>query len=158
MHPDQLKNEIIRPTLALMGTQYGMPEAVDLLMGTAAQESHLGTFVRQLGGGPAVGIYQMEPATFHDLFANYLGMRPEMMEMIARVCGTSSPPAEQMVWDLRLATVMARLHYWRIVDPIPMDLEGQAKYWKRTFNTVMGAGTTDEYCANYKLRVEGKTA
>ena len=44
--------------------------AVNLLMGTAAQESHLGKYRKQIGGGPALGIFQMEPATFNDIVNN----------------------------------------------------------------------------------------
>ena len=40
--------------------------AVNLLMGTCAQESHLGTYIRQISGS-ALGIMQVEPATYQDV-------------------------------------------------------------------------------------------
>lgn len=53
---------VVRPVLRVMSA-WSQP-AEDLVMGTAAQESRL-TYLRQLGGGPALGLWQMEPAT-HD--------------------------------------------------------------------------------------------
>jgi hypothetical protein len=40
--------------------------AIQLLMGTAAQESHLGTYLKQING-PALGVFQMEPNTEIDI-------------------------------------------------------------------------------------------
>lgn len=48
-------------------------EAIDLLMLTAAQESHLGKYIQQLGSGPARGIFQMEPKTLQDLRKDSVG-------------------------------------------------------------------------------------
>jgi len=58
----QLRMYVVRPVLRVMSA-WSQP-AEDLVMGTAAQESRL-TYLRQLGGGPALGLWQMEPAT-HD--------------------------------------------------------------------------------------------
>ena len=42
------------------------PAAVNLLLGTAAQESGFGTYLRQVKG-PALSVFQIEEATFLDL-------------------------------------------------------------------------------------------
>lgn len=39
-------------------------DAVELLMLTAATESNLGCYIKQVGGGPALGIFQCEPNTY----------------------------------------------------------------------------------------------
>ena len=65
----QLARYIIRPTLEYIG--WRSPASERLVLGTAITESRL-RFIRQLGSGPALGIYQMEPATFRDINANYL--------------------------------------------------------------------------------------
>lgn len=44
--------------------------AVNLLLGTAAQESEFGKYIRQIRG-PALGVFQMEPATFDWLRDKY---------------------------------------------------------------------------------------
>lgn len=127
--------------------------AVNLLMGTAAQESHLGRYRKQLGGGPALGIFQMEPATFDDIVKNYLRYKPELAARIERVARISRFKAEDLENNDLLATCMARVHYLRVREAIPSDLEGWARYWKRYYNTPLGKGTEEEFIANYKKLV-----
>jgi len=55
---------LIERVLSELDPDLASPVAVKLLLGTAAQESRFGTFLHQLGGGPAKGAFQMEPATF----------------------------------------------------------------------------------------------
>lgn len=127
--------------------------AVNLLMGTAAQESHLGKYRKQIGGGPALGIFQMEPATFNDIVKNYLRFKPGLtvkIEGVARVCRFHAEDIENN--DL-LAICMARVHYLRVSEAIPSDVEGMARYWKRYYNTPLGKGTVEEFIANYKKLV-----
>ena len=124
--------------------------AVNLLMGTAAQESHLGKYRRQLGGGPALGIFQMEPATFDDIVKNYLRYKPELTTRIERVARVSRFKAADLENNDLLATCMARVHYLRVREAIPSDLEGWARFWMRYYNTRLGKGTEQEYIANYK--------
>lgn len=124
--------------------------AVNLLIGTAAQESHLGRYRKQLGGGPALGIFQMEPATFDDIVKNYLRYKPELAARIERVARISRFKAEDLENNDLLATCMARVHYLRVRESIPSDLEGWARYWKRYYNTPLGKGTEEEFIANYK--------
>ena len=50
------------------------PVAENLIMGTAAQESGF-TYIKQLGGGPALGMFQVEPATAEDILFRYLKIR-----------------------------------------------------------------------------------
>lgn len=128
-------------------------DAVNLLMGTAAQESHLGKYRKQLGGGPALGIFQMEPATFNDIVNNYLRYKPELASRIERVARISRFKAEDIENNDLLAICMARVHYLRVKEAIPSDLEGWARYWKRYYNTPLGKGTEEEFIANYKRLV-----
>jgi len=58
---DHLRREIIAPALRHIGMWSGAAE--NLLLGTAAVESRMGTYLRQVGGGPALGIWQVEPVT-----------------------------------------------------------------------------------------------
>ena len=79
----QLRTEIVKPALEAIG--YYSPAAEALIMGTAAQESHL-KYVKQLGDGPALGLFQMEPATHDDIWANYLRFRGVIIEDILKAC------------------------------------------------------------------------
>ncbi len=129
-------------------------DAVNLLMGTAAQESHLGKYRKQIGGGPALGIFQMEPSTFNDIVSNYLRYKPELVAKIERVARVSRFKAEDIENNDLLAICMARVHYLRVKKAIPDNLEGWATYWKRYYNTPLGKGKEEEFIANYKKYVQ----
>jgi hypothetical protein len=54
-------------------------------------------------------------------------------------------------WDLQASIIMARIKYLSCPGQnIPDGLTGQAAYWKKYYNTALGAGTIDEYPANYR--------
>jgi len=116
-----------------------------LLLGTCAVESSFGRWRVQLGGGPARGIYQMEPATFRWLRTKYGKRYPSVSEYSF---------ADQQNDDHQ-ATVMARLRYLEVPEQLPPadDLHAQADYWKRHYNTFLGAGTVEKYLKAYRLHV-----
>jgi len=151
MDASQLRKYIVRPALKCIGLYSDVAE--DLVMGTAAQESHL-EFVKQLGGGPALSLFQIEPATHVDYWTNYLAYREELSERILKAVGISDgrPDHSRLVWDLRYSAMMCRIHYRRIRSPLPQhgDVEGYAHYWKKYYNTSLGAGTEEEFMKNWK--------
>lgn len=124
--------------------------AVELLLGTCAKESDFGKSRRQIGGGPALGVMQMEPATFGWLQGRYSSSLPELI----------GRNAEDLVWDDRLSVIMARLRYLVVPSPLPPanDVEGMARYWKQHYNTPTGRGTVEEFIANYNMFVLGPVA
>lgn len=156
--PRQLRENVIGPVLRYIGA-WSRP-AEDLLLGTAAQESHLGTYLRQLGNGPAMGIYQMEPATARDIRDSWLRYKDRLATRVGLLRYTASlgthddPWSEQLAANLAFATAMCRIHYLRQPGAIPDTLEGQAAYWKRFYNTPLGRGTEDEYIDNWHRLVE----
>jgi len=116
--------------------------AVNLLLSTAAQESQFGRYLRQVGGGPALGVFQMEPETFIWLQSVYFDVYPEI----------SIRMAEELEWDLRLSIFMARLKYRSIPTKLPdaNDIPGMAKYWNRYYNANPDHGTDAEFIENYQ--------
>ena len=96
----------------------------------------------------------MEPATFNDIVANYLNNRIPLKEKILEIAGVREFNAKDLENNDRLATCMARVHYLRKPASIPASLDGQAAYWKKYYNTVLGKGTEEEYKANYKRFVK----
>ena len=132
---------------------YNSESAVNLLMGTAAQESRLGTYLMQVGGGPAQGVFQMEPTTEHDIWYNYIMFKPWIEDAIKKTCRVSWRVKEgRLKTDLAYQIAMARIHYLRVPAPLPDpdDIEGLAEYWKRHYNTPLGRGTTREFIENYE--------
>ncbi len=116
--------------------------AVALLLGTAATESDFGTFLRQVGGGPALGAFQMEPATFNSLVSRRAHQFPPL----------HGRRASELETDLELAILMARLKYRDDPDPLPEadDLPAMAAYWKWVYNTPLGKGTAEKFMFDWE--------
>ena len=142
----QFDSYVIEPTLHAL--ELHSPAAVELVLGTAIQESRL-TYLKQIGGGPALGVCQMEPATHDDIFDNYLNYRPELRSLVMALTVTGE--ADEMVTNLAYAVAMCRVHYLRVPHPLPEagDVAGMAAYWKNFYNTPLGAGTVEEYIENW---------
>jgi hypothetical protein len=116
--------------------------AVALLLGTAATESDFGTFLRQKGGGPALGVFQMEPATFLDLKRRYGERFPYLWNY----------QPFQLETNLELAILTARCKY--MDDPAPLpdadNVVGMAKVYKKWFNSVLGKGSVEKFLTDWK--------
>jgi hypothetical protein len=152
--PKQLR-ELIRHVLTVYGgPEYASESAIELLMLTAAQESRCGRFLRQLNGGPARGIFQIEPWVVDDLWENFLQYpknRQERTMFIKAQAGTHHDHEAHLQGNLVYQIVVARLQYFRFSEPIPAadDVGRLAGYWKRYWNTAKGAGTAAEAIENY---------
>ncbi len=150
---DQLRELIVRPTLKDIDL-YSLA-AENLVLGTAITESRLKA-IKQYGKGPALGLWQMEPFTHNDIWrthltGQYLGAR------IARLVSPNGarPAAENMVWNLKYAAAMCRVHYLRVRSPLPApnDALGMARYWKDFYNTRLGKGTVEKALPAFQLAV-----
>lgn len=155
MNSDQLRDLVVTPTLKYLDPVIRFSEAaVELLMMTAAHESHLGEYIAQVGG-PALGIYQMEPATENDIWKNFLVYRdvlPEKVDNIEPEISVISPLIESIAY----ATAMARVHYFRVPEALPEgSLQNEetirklAAYAKKYYNTELGKATEEDYYEAY---------
>ncbi|RFD18931.1 hypothetical protein DY926_13985, partial [Komagataeibacter melaceti] len=79
-----LKARVIAPTLTLIGM--GGRAAVNLLAGTALAESGCRRLVQD-GGGPALGLWQMEPFTHDDIWKTFLP-GSQMGSLVGRLLST----------------------------------------------------------------------
>ena len=141
---------VIQPVLDHLDA--GGRNVEELLLGTAIQESRL-EYLNQLGGGPAVGVFQMEPATHNDIWENYLKYKPGLSGLVKSwSLSPDTPTATEMRGNMYYAAAMCRVHYRRVPSALPAagDLEGQATYWKDHYNTHLGAGTVEEYIEHYQ--------
>lgn len=149
----QLRDYVVRPALEDLGAwSLG---AEQLVLGTAAQESGL-VYLHQLGKGPALGLFQMEPVTARDHF-DWLRSRPGLDQAVRMMVSAEQahvrpcPDVSEIAWNLRLAAALCRVHYLRrdFGVPEPGDVAGMARIWKRYYNTPAGAGTEDQFIRNY---------
>lgn len=128
------------------------PYVRDLLVATCAVETHLGTYLHQLSHGPALSLYQFEPTTLEDLVKNFASARRySSLLRAARVEGQSD--LDQIMWNLRLATVYARLNYFRVKEPLPREttFDSLWHYYKTHWNTPAGAATAASFSDALKL-------
>jgi len=165
MNIRQLKNFVIRPTLEYLGQgnpRIASVSAIEQLLGTVAHESQF-TYLDQVTGpadselGPAIGIYQIEPATMGDLFKNYLSApsRRDLSDRVMSLLAARPVPRDQLATNLAFATAIARLIYLR--SPVALapagDIAGHARVWKTVYNTAKGAGTESQFISDYQRLV-----
>jgi len=144
--PKQLRQLVIN---VLTEESLGGAAAVELVLGTIAVESAGGRYIRQVRG-PAVGISQVEPATFEWLKRHYFTRHPIVQTI----------EAQDLRWNLKAAIIFCRLRYRIVPRPLPNahDIHGLAVYWKRSYNTAAGAGTVEHFLRSYSKYVKGLTA
>lgn len=161
---NDLREHVIQPLLYSLPSNYQVMnshEAVTLLLGTALAESG-GTAIAQMGGGPAAGICQMEEATHADIWENWLlrDKHQELLEWIAERFGDTTYDEERfsrLYGDASYAFFMARCHYYRVAEAIPAPASGDikpfARYWKKYYNTHLGAGTIEHFIDSWEAMV-----
>lgn len=139
--PKQLLQQVIVPALTWAGLE--STTMFQLVLGTAMHESGL-RYLYQVGGGPALGLWQMEPATHDDIFANFLRYDAGLLNSISlhypRWRGS-----ELLATDLCYAATMCAVHYRRRLKIDRADVARTpdllADLWKQYYNTATGKGT-----------------
>lgn len=142
MNPGQLLEHVIRPTLDYLGA--GGESAERLILGTAAVESGFSEIV-QVGGGPARGVFQCEPATENDIHQNFLAYRPHLNDLVDRLIVLGTPEMDNLTGNLFYATAMCRVHYLRVPEALPDTVDGMAEYHKQYYNTHKGKSTPEKF-------------
>lgn len=152
IEPGVFRELIVRPALIAIGL---WSEAAEILVtGTALQESGL-RFLHQIKG-PALGFFQMEPATHDDAWKNFIrsALLVRVDALIADgVARASTPDAFHMVGNAYYAAAMCRIHYARAPQPLPSDeadLAAFGAYWKAHYNTALGDGSAAEWVVSYR--------
>lgn len=150
MIPKTLLLEFI--TKALQSMELYSLGAAHLLLGTCGIESNYGQETVQTGGGPALGIYQMEPNTLASLWNNFVRYRPPLLQKIRTASDLQDltitvPDAKLLVINIQFATAMCRVKYLDcpgdIPQPGPDYATRLAAYYKQYYNTLAGACTIE---------------
>ena len=140
--------QVVIPALELLSGDIPYSKtAHDLLMGTAAQESLMGTYLVQQSG-PGVGVFMMTPSEVPSLLARC------SQKQLAALAQVSYPgePVNQIISNLTFAAMIARLFYWQVPAALPVDTRsGLWTYYKRYYNTEAGAATESQWNTNFGL-------
>ncbi len=137
INPLDLVAHVIRPVLQDLSTWrsgVNTPSAENLLLFTALVESDL-QYLHQKGGGPAIGLWQVEPETHDDMWETYISRFPVLVKVLEKY--GKSLTAETMHGNLYYNCAMARLRYCRVRPPLPAaaDIPKMAEYWGKYYNT-----------------------
>ena len=169
----EFRTNVVRQ--ALLAIDHHSPQAEVLVLGTALAVSGCSSLLpaesglratRQYGGGPALGYFQMEPATHDDIWRNFLQYRPSLSGLAIAVAGAVrplivspgteehtptailAPLAAELETNHLYAAAMCRVHYLRAPARLPAnahDILSMAHYWKRWYNTEKGRGTVEHF-------------
>lgn len=120
---------------------------VELLLVTSQVESNMGFLTKQQGG-PALGVFQMEPATEKDILENYIKPNKKLEQIFQNVKSKRKVDGvSELQYNFAYATLITVCAYKRYIDtglinlPKLGDIDGQTYVWKKIYNSVKGKGT-----------------
>ena len=105
----QLRELVIRP--ALMEIELWSEAAEELVLGTAIVESRL-SFIKQLGSGPALGLWQIEPDTHRDVYRNFLEYREGVYDQVMSLSAPGQTFEENLTSNMQYGAAICRLCYY----------------------------------------------
>ena len=154
--PEEFRRHVIRPVLSRLArfdSRLGGAASEQLMLGTALAESRLGALEQR--GGPALSMFQIEPATFTDIYGRYLRSRPGLLAAVRTFRLPGLRPLEQLAGNQHLACAIARVKYWMDPRPLPApgDIDAFGAYWKAAYNTSGGAGKASRWAHLYRKYV-----
>tara|TARA_R100000687_G_scaffold65420_1_gene53881 strand:- start:930 stop:1391 length:462 start_codon:yes stop_codon:yes gene_type:complete len=121
-------------------------DASALVYATGMAESKY-KYLSQMGDGPAIGFFQLEPATMKDIMKNYVAYRKPILKSLQDLGYSESDSELRVKSNIALQVAFCRLKYRRDTFPLPewWNKKDQAGYWKRVYNTELGKGTVDHF-------------
>lgn len=152
MNKEQLVNLIVIPTLKEIpsGLSKQSVRAVSMII---AHESAGGKYIRQVGGGPALGITQIEPATHDDTWKHGDSIWDNALHMgiidISEYRQKRHPKAERLLYDLRYAVFMTRQRLFMKIGALPSNIDELSIYLKKHWNSSGGAASNMSYRDDY---------
>jgi len=138
--------QLIKDVLEILdecGIKYS-DDAVELVYETGMAETGY-RHLEQIGGGPGISFFQIEIGTLEDNWENYIVYRKPLIECLYRLGYIEKDPVFSALTNIAVAIAMCRIYYWRQPGSIPVSIGGRAEYWKKNYNTVLGAGTVEHY-------------
>lgn len=127
---------IVKPTLAGLGLGGDIPERFVTCIGQyESGYDNLRQVLNSGNYGAGWGWWQCEKQTFDDDIKFLENDRPDLILKLLSVCQLQSlPDITAVIWNLRFAAAMCRIHFLRFKESIPGDLEGMGQYYKKYYN------------------------
>ena len=124
-------------------------DALALVVRTGMAESGYRALQGYGESNPAIGFWQIEPATMYDMMRNYIKYRPKHRKALEGL-GMEFRGDDieiSVMSNMAVQAALCRLHYRRDKDPLPSwdDMEAQGRYWKKVYNTYKGKGTIKHF-------------
>tara|TARA_Y100000310_G_scaffold109498_1_gene107950 strand:- start:182 stop:643 length:462 start_codon:yes stop_codon:yes gene_type:complete len=121
-------------------------DAAAMVYATGMAESGY-KYLSQMGDGPAIGFFQLEPATMKDIMDNYVAYRKPILKSLQDLGYKDSDSEYRVKSNIALQVAFCRLKYRRDPFPLPMwwNKKDQSEYWKRAYNTELGKGTVEHF-------------
>lgn len=144
-----LQKQVVEYARAVVAAVDGVinPQVVALLVETASQETMLGGIKDPSRYTAGAGLCQCDPIGFKDVVA-----RTPSSIKACLVAAFDIYLDEVQYVELNhsplLAMIFCRLHYKLVPEPIPLTVVGRASYWKKWYNSTLGAGKPEQYIAN----------
>lgn len=113
-----VRREWIEPALNFLPAALSTPARVQVVLGIGNKETQY-RYLRQSGGGPALGLWQMEPSTHDDMWRNFIRYQPELQSAVLRLLARVAPDAKLLTTRMDYATIIAALHVYRSKDALP---------------------------------------
>lgn len=132
--PEHFRDQVVIPGLQAIG-YYSRGES-QLVLATGMAESGLRDTV-QHGGGPALGYFEMEPVTHHDLFGRFLGgTRHQTILDGLRQLSPEAGEDRALVDYPQYAAAMCRVKYLSVPPALPdmNDPEAAAAFYVKYYN------------------------
>ena len=124
----------------------GNNTADELLIETAGAETNKGLTKDNGILTAGIGLTQFDKGSFEDTKKRSEKHRDNIKDNLK--VDINLVEWEMLAYSPFLALLFTRLKYKLIPEEIPSDIEGRAKYWKKYYNTIAGAGTITHYLKN----------
>jgi len=123
--------------------------AVELLLMICAHESLGGKHRRQFGGGPALGIFQIEPPTHNSIWDHSDSIRARAKRY------DITEDVRKLEFDDKYSVWVVRHYLLMDKNPIPKTPEQMAQYCKSYWNRT-GKATPEKYLADWEAWKNGR--
>lgn len=131
----------------LKGSSENVENTIDLMLGTLAQETRLGSLKDPTNYSAGSGISQFDPGIpFRDP-VDRMGKWKKIVRNLYDFDFDKIQHRELEESPL-LGIVLMRIKYKLVPYKIPNDIEGQWKYYKKWYNSEDGKATREEYMVN----------